>query len=280
MDSYLKDHYHGYEGKLTEDEPRVLSAQLDSHLYKNTAEIADFIRQTFGKIYTCQGLSPLLKRLGFSYKKTKLVPCASDPEKQAAFVKDFEMLMSALSEQEAVYFVDAVHPQHHTRPAYAWIRTGQEREIPSNSGRKRLNLNGAINVQNPSDVVIIESERINAQSTWELYEKLAEKQPHKALIYAISDQARYYKNKELKEKLKNSRIRQIFLPAYSPNLNLIERLWKFLRKKAIDTEFCRNFEEFRQRILDFFDNIGVYSAELDGLISWNFHIPKSNTNFY
>ena len=106
----------------------------------------------------------------------------------------------------------------------------------------------------------MESDRINAESTWELYNKLEEKEQDKVCIYVISDQARYYKNKMLQEKLATSRIKQIFLPAYSPNLNLIERLWKFMRKKAIDTAFCKNFEEFRHRILEFFDKIDRYSA--------------------
>ncbi len=221
-----------------------------------------------------------MRPLGFSYKKTKLVPSEVNLEKQAAFVQAFEDMMAALRDREAVYFVDAVHPQHNTRPAYAWIRTGEEREIPSNSGRKRLNLNGAMNAQNPSEILIGESERINSQSTWELYKKIEKKEHNRVCIYVISDNARYYKNKLLQEKMQNSRIKQIFLPSYSPNLNLIERLWKFMRKKAIDTEFCKSFEEFRQRILDFFNRIDQYSSELENLMSWNFHIPKSQSNFY
>jgi transposase len=72
---------------------------------------------------------------------------------------------------------------------------------------------------------------------------------------------------ELQEKLKNSKIKQIFLPAYSPNLHLIERLWKFMRKKAIDTHFYRTFEEFRQKIFEFFEYIAQYKQELETLIS-------------
>jgi len=66
----------------------------------------------------------------------------------------------------------------------------------------------------------------------------------------------------------------------SPNLNLIERLWKFMRKKVIDTHFYRTFEEFRQKILAFFEHIEQYKQELETLISWNFHIPKTQTTFY
>jgi transposase len=84
----------------------------------------------------------------------------------------------------------------------------------------------------------------------------------------------------LQEQLQGSKIKQIFLPAYSPNLNLIERLWKFMRKKVIDTHFYRTFEEFRQKILAFFEHIEQYKQEVETLISWNFHIPKTQTTFY
>jgi len=80
--------------------------------------------------------------------------------------------------------------------------------------------------------------------------------------------------------LQGSKIKQIFLPAYSPNLNLIERVWKLMRKKVIDVCFYRTFEEFRQKIVEFFEHIEKYKQELESLISWNFHIPKSKTSFY
>ena len=209
------------------------------------------------------------------------MPAKADLAAQEAFVKDFEaFLMSAISKQEVVYFVDAVHPQHNTRSAYVWIAKGSAKEIPSNSGRARLNLNGAINVENPTEVLIREDKCINAQITWDLYQDLGKKHPNKDTIYVICDNARYYKNKVLQAKLKNSKIKQVFLPFYSPNLNLIERLWKFLRKKVIDYEFYEDFQQFRKSIFNFFDHIDDYQKELEKLIAWNFHIPKSTTNFY
>ena len=66
-----------------------------------------------------------------------------------------------------------------------------------------------------------------------------DRHPEAPFIYIISDNARYYHNKKLKEWVDGTKIRQIFLPPYSPNLNLIERLWKFLRKKVINTGFYR-----------------------------------------
>ncbi|WP_462374530.1 transposase [Segatella buccae] len=76
--------------------------------------------------------------------------------------------------------------------------------------------------------------------------------PEGSCIYIISDNARYYHNKELKEWAEGTRIRQIFLPPDSPNLNLIERLWKILRKKVINTGFYRSKEVFRRAVKKIF----------------------------
>ena len=71
----------------------------------------------------------------------------------------------------------------------------------------------------------------------------------------------------LQEQLQGSKIKQLFLSAYSPNLNLIERLWKLMRKEVIGTHFYRTFEEFRQKIWAFFEHIEPYKQEVETLIS-------------
>jgi transposase len=280
LEIYLSDNYRAYQGKLTGEQKELLVKELEGDLYHSTAAIVAYIKEKFGKIYTCQGLVPLLHRLGFSYKKTKLVPCQADIDQQKAFVENLQPLLANMPANQAIYFVDAVHLQHNTRSTYGWIKKGEEKEIPSVSGRQRLHLNGALNACNPSEIILREDMCINAQSTLALYKQIEAQNPDKEKIYIICDNARYYKNKALQEALNDSKIQQIFLPAYSPNLNLIERLWKFMRKKVIDSYFYRHFDEFRQKILHFFQHIHLYKQELDSLISWNFHIPTSQTNFY
>jgi transposase len=119
--------------------------------------------------------------------------------------------------------------------------------------------------------IVVEASTINAQATIELYKKILAHNKDKELIYAIGDNARYYRNAELQAWLsQNPRIKQLFLPPYSPNLNLIERLWRFLRKKVINTKFYPTFDEFRQAIWAFFENIQGYKDQLETLISFNF----------
>ena len=176
-----------------------------------------------------------------------------------------------------VYFADGVHPTHNSRSTYAWIEKGKEFQQPTVSGRDRLNINGLLNAYDVTDVIALDCECVNAESTKELHELALKKHPNAKNIYIISDNARYYHNKELQNWVEDNRIKQIFLPPYSPNLNLIERLWKFLRKKVINTGFYRNKTEFRDAIRNFFDNIHTYKKELESLLTLNFRLINSQT---
>ena len=122
--------------------------------------------------------------------------------------------------------MDATHPQHNPIPTYGWILKGQEKTIPTNTGRKRININGALDTVN-MDVVIQVSENVNAESTIKLFQLLEKQNPEVEKIYVIADNARYYRAKAVKEYLETSKIVIVFLPTYAPNLNLIERFWMF-----------------------------------------------------
>ena len=79
--------------------------------------------------------------------------------------------------------------------------------------------------------------------------------------------------------VKNTKIRQVFLLPYSPSLNLIERLWKMLRKKVINTGFYRTKEEFRRAVTNFFEHIADYKEELESLLTLNFRVLNSLSIF-
>ena len=85
--------------------------------------------------------------------------------------------------------MDAVHPQHNTRSTYAWVKKGQDKAVPTNSGRRPININGAMNAHRPEEVIIVEADRINAQATIELYDKVQPQNPDKDTIYVVGDNA-------------------------------------------------------------------------------------------
>lgn len=268
---YLDKHYVPYSGRLDGEQLSTLDQLVSEGVYTTSQEIQAYISQAFGVEYSLSGVRAILHKLDFVYKKTTDVPSGANDEEQEAFLQELLPFLAEIGEDEAIFFVDAVHPQHNTRSTYAWIKKGMQKPVPTNPGRRRINLNGAMNAHRPEEVVIHEAPTIDAAATIALYEKLLAKYPDKKQIFVFGDNARYYRNEQLVEWLnQNPRIVQFFLPTYSPNLNLIERLWKFLRKKVINTRFYATFEEFRRAILHFFANLNQYQTELRSLITFNF----------
>ena len=94
----------------------------------------------------------------------------------------------------------------------------------------------------------------------------------------ICDNARYYKNKVLHAELDEKHLVQVFLPTYSPNLNLIERRWKFLRQKIVNTSFFRTEGQFKTAVLDFFDRLPKFGQEFASRMSLKFHVLDSQSN--
>ncbi len=242
-----------------------------TNLYSTSKAVMNFVYENLGVIYKESGIIALLHRLNFVYKKTSLVPSKSDKTKQEDYLYEFTLLKSGLKSDEKVYFGDGVHPQHNTRLSNAWIYKGDTRVIKSNTGRSRININGVLDPDS-KEFIYTTGASINAENTIELYKKIESKNLDKRKIYIIVDNARYYKNKAVGNYLKTSKIEQIFLPPYSPNLNLIERLWKFMYKKVINNKYYEKAKEFQQNICDFFDNLDIYKEELDTLLTCNFRV--------
>lgn len=277
IDSLLENRHQGYWGMLDSHQLSALRTELKTHLYTDAKGVCDWLTTTFDIEYTPQGAADLLNRIGFTYKKTKEVPCEANVTKQEEFVQELSIILKEKDISSVVYYADGVHPTHNSRSTYAWIEKGSDFEQPTVSGRDRVNINGLLNAYDVTDIIALDQERINAQSTKELYQAALEKHPEATCIYIISDNARYYRNKELTQWVDGTRISQLFLPPYSPNLNLIERLWKFLRKKVINTGFYRTKEKFREAVRIFFENIAQYKKELETLLTLNFRLANSQS---
>lgn len=271
IDTYLSDHYVPYVGKLTSEQEQALTAHLDQHLYLDVKPIIAWVEAQFEITYTMSGMRDLLHRLGFVYKQTKSVPSRADEEAQQDFLEEVlpDLLEQVDNGQAVVYFSDGCHPTHNTKTGRGWIRKGQDFELDCNSGRRRVNINAAVNALKPEHLVYDVADSVNAQSTQRLCRQLLRKHPGKT-IYLICDNARYNRNKLLQQWAAKQRVEFIFLPAYSPNLNLAERLWRFMRKEIIDSMYYDCYAKFRQRIIDFLANAKIYKPELRSLLTLNF----------
>ena len=268
---FLGDDYIAYKGRLSPEQSSQVKNYINETIITDSKQIVDYIKEQFGIVYSTNGMHYLLKSLGFTYKQLTLFPSKADIEQQRQFEKQYRALQEKLGKKEVLLFLDGVHPQHNTRASKAWIASGTEKYLKTNTGRNRLNLNGVYNPEN-QEVIVREDETINAESNIRLFEVVKERYKDAECIYIIADNARYNRNKRLKEYLKESKIKMIYLLAYSPNLNLIERLWKFMRKKIINTTYYPEFKAFREAIHNFFNSIGQYKNELKQFVGSKLHV--------
>lgn len=272
--SLLKDKYAGGRSKLSYSEQEELTAHLDGLIYLTAKEICSYVEAAYQVFYTAKGMTSLLHRLGFSYKKPKQVPGKANQKAQEEFIGRYNQLKATKSPDDRIYFMDGVHPLHNSQPAYGWIRKGKEQVLKTNTGRMRVNINGAYDIENRK-VIIREDESINSQSTIALLEQMLREQPL-GTLYIILDNARYYRSQMVREFLeKNQRLQFVFLPPYSPNLNIIERLWKFFKKKTTYNKYYEKFSVFREKCMGFFENIEEYENDLKSLMVDNFQLIQA-----
>jgi transposase len=144
-----------------------------------------------------------------------------------------------------VYFVDAAH--FVLAPLLGFLWSFSRVFIRAPSGRSRFNVLGALHA-NSHELVSVENDSyINAMSVCELLEKLRDKHSEEP-ITLILDNARYQKCKVVWAKAEMLGITLQYLPSYSPNFNLIERLWKFVKKTCLYSVYYENYSDFKEAI--------------------------------
>ena len=256
----LKPEGGGSEEKLSAEQSEQLEAHLQEQTYLYVKDVSAYVQVTFGTTYTVPGMRSWLQRHGFSYKKPAVVPGKANKEQQQKWLADYEKLRRGLPGDETICFIDGVHPTHNVQPAYGWIKKGVRKEIPANTGRSRLNLSGAIDVIS-HNVVIREDQTLNAESTIHFFQKIEEAYPDKRKIHVFCDNAPYYRNKAVGRYLATSKIALHFLPPYSPNLNPIERLWKWMKERVIYNVYYQDFEDFKGAVLGFFSALATLAPD-------------------
>lgn len=256
----LRPESGGSEEKLSREQSEKLEAHLQEYTYLYIKDMIAYVQTTFEVTYTVPGLRNWLQRHGFSYKKPAIVPGKANKEQQQEWLARYEKLRKELPENETICFIDGVHPTHNVQPAYGWIKRGIRKEIPANTGRERLNLSGAIDVVS-HNILIQEDQTLNAASTILFFQKIEEAYPCKQKVHVFCDNASYYRNKRVKQFLSTSKIVLHFLPPYSPNLNPIERLWKWMKERVIYNTYYEHFEDFKGAVIGFFAVLSTLAVE-------------------
>jgi transposase len=225
-----------------------LKAWVTASLPGSTRQIGAFITAQFGFSYESRsGLIALLHRLGLEYHKPQVIPRRLDEAKQLAFIGFYGQLLNSLCQDEAVLFADAVHPTHAARPAGCWASAGDRLAIEQTSGRQRINIHGAVNLET-GQTRMIEALTIDAASTIQLLQSIEAQYPALTRIHVFLDNARYHHSKLARQWLERPgcRIKLHFIPPYCPHLNPIERLWGVMHKHVTHNKCyatCRQFAE-------------------------------------
>lgn len=177
-------------------------------------------------------------------------------------------------ENDVTVFLDPTHQVYNTVNGYCWQSKGATgtKIISSSSGRKRLSIIGAINAVSHKPTTLITEDNCDKEMIKLLLGEIRNDYQAAGRIYAFLDNARYNWNKEVRAEAKKLNIKLIFLPPYSPNLNLIERLWKFLKKKIRKNVYYNTFKKFKKAISDFFKNIEQHKTEIEKLLTLKFEI--------
>lgn len=273
IDGLLEYRYMGGKSRLTKKQEATLKGYLTQDTKRTAKEVVGHINTTYGVVFTVIGVTKLLHRLGFTYKKPKVIPGKAEGVKQEAFLKTYEETKKNLGPNDRIYFADATHPQHNTKVSYGWILKGKKNDklVKTTSGRKRLNLNGVVTIAGKT-AIVLEEETINGEATIRLLEAIAKKQKH-GKVYVILDNAKHHHSRRVRNwTLNHPRFKLLFLPPYSPNLNIIERLWKFFHQRITWNRYFETFEEFKSTTLTFFRNLKPYEADLSSLLTDNFQL--------
>ena len=180
----------GYEGsacRLSDEQQDKLKAWITETLPRSTRAIGAWIEKECGIEYQGRsGLIALLHRLGMEHRKPKAVSRKLDPEKQAAFIKAYEDLLNHMGDDEAVLFGDAVHPTHAVRPVGCWGPKDIKVAVEQTSGRQRLNIHGAIDLET-GQTRMLEAVTVDAASTIMLLMAIEAMYPGKRLIHLFLD---------------------------------------------------------------------------------------------
>ena len=217
-----------------------------------------------------------MKKLGMRIRKACSIPGKANPQLQFEFYNTelLPRLTEAGKAERKVFFVDAAHFVMGAFLGMIWCFARVLIKTPP--GRKRYNVLGAIDSHNQELISIRSTENINSLSVVALLEKIHQKYPDSD-ISLVMDNASYQRCYFVMEHARNLGIELLFLPPYSPNLNLIERLWKLTKRRCLTNRYYAEFKEFCEAIDKCLDDLtGPLKEELGSLMSLNFQFFKNH----
>jgi len=265
----------GSQPYLNQSQTDDVVAHIMQNTYRYSYEIIEYILKTHKIRFSISGLNKWLHQHDFSYKYPKGVPHKFDEEKQENFIEEYTEL-KAQAVDEPILFIDAMHPTQATKVSCGWIRKGQDKTIETTGSRTRLNLVGAINLNDLAGAYVRRYDKVNGETIQDFFTKLRASNRSDKRIHIILDGAGYHRSQDVKDKAHELDIELHYLPPYSPNLNPIERLWKVMNEHVRNNKYFATAKEFRDKIDEFFsETLPTIGDILESRINDNFQVLNS-----
>lgn len=252
--------------------------ELETNPVATVKEASYRIEKISGMAFSQTQIRRILKRLGLSYRKTAAVPGKADPQLQFVFLQEelLPRLEEAQKGKRRVFFVDAAHFVLGAFLGMIWCLSRVF--VPSGSGRQRYSVLGAVETRDHDLVTVRTKGSVNAQTVCQLIECVVEKYPGEPITLVL-DNARYQRCELVCLTAKRLNCELLFLPPYSPNLNLIERVWRLVKTRTLRNKYFPDFATFTQSIDRFLDSLSDENRHLlKSLVTHNFQVfdfPKS-----
>ncbi|MBM3136146.1 MAG: IS630 family transposase [Chloroflexi bacterium] len=249
----------------------LLKAEFEAHPPATINEAGERIGQLTGiRRSPTQVGEFLIQKLGMKRLKVGQIPAKADPEEQKTFLENElqPRLEEAKQGKRHVFFMDASHFVLQPFLGFLWCFTRVFVQAPS--GRQRFNVLGAIHAISLQVVTFTNETYINAESVAALLHQIATAFADLPITIVL-DNARYQRCRFIIALAAGLGIELLFLPPYSPNLNLIERLWKFVKKECLYSKYYEKFEPFKNAIIDCLAEAdGKHKQKLSSLLTLNF----------
>jgi transposase len=242
----------GQKSKLCDIEAEIVK-EINEGDYQSQQQIVDMVYEKYGIKVTQPTISRLIKKNGIKRLKCGSLPAKADIEEQRTFYDTVLHPLMDLANRGtvALLFMDASHFVMGC-DFLGYIYGFARKFIRTYSGRKRYNVLGALNFVTKKMTTVVNDTYITSTEICELLKKLAIEYAG-VPICLILDNARYQKCVIVETLARELGIALTYIPAYSPNLNLIERLWKHV-KGRLRTKYYYEFDEFKGKIDSIIDD--------------------------
>ena len=245
-------------------------------------QIKEYIKNKFNVDYTEDAIRKILRKRKLAWIKPKVLP--GNPPTEELQIKTvnkyFEMKANSIP-GTVFLFGDGMHLIHQTVPAYCWCDPLYPLLLETNTGRKRLNILGCYNPDTYDFIHLTGEENCDAERVIEFFEMILKRYYKAPAIKLTLDNAKYFKAAIVRDWLKtHPKLTLEFLPSYSPNLNLIERLWRFIKDELVKNNYCKLYKTFRAKVFQLLNNLHKRVDEFKSLMVEKFQIIKNRTVCY